>query len=221
MDRLVGERQHVEQRVEMTDGGMKVDRLDRIAADKMDRIETLSEAYEVLIVARIAGPPPAGAVERIGSARNGAESDVAPANQEIARRIARVQLELPRREADVRLGEIGIEANAARGRIDVGAGAFQHRARLVVQEIDADLLEDLQRRLMDQFELVVGDKVERRERRLRLAQGLSGAGASAALGRATATAPRILRRRIRHCVPQTPVPSSVQDADRDSSLDLF
>ena len=38
---------------------------------------------------------------------------------------------------------------------------------------------------MDRFEFVAGDKVERGERRPRLAQGLSGARASAALGRAT------------------------------------
>jgi hypothetical protein len=41
---------------------------------------------------------------------------------------------------------------------------------------------------MDRFEFVAGDKVERRERRLRLAQGLSGADTSTALGRAPSAA---------------------------------
>ncbi len=81
MDRLVGKRQHVEQRVEMAHGRMNVDRLDRIAAPEVNRIETLPEADEVLVVALIAGPPPAGAVERIGRARDRAEGDVSPADR--------------------------------------------------------------------------------------------------------------------------------------------
>ena len=43
-------------------------------------------------------------------------------------------------------------------------------------------LEDFERRLMDRFEFVTGDKAERRERRLRSAYGLSDAGESV-LGR--------------------------------------
>jgi hypothetical protein len=117
-----------------------------------------------------------------------------------------MQLEFLRREADVRFDQSGLEANAARDRIDVGTGSFQHCAGLVVHEVDADLLEYAERRLMDRFELVQGDEVKRREGRLRLAGRLRGAGSSAALGCAPAAAPRILRRRIRgHCVPQIPV----------------
>ena len=56
-----------------------------------------------------------------------------------------------RREADVRFDQSGLEANAARDRIDVGTGSFQHCAGLVVQEVDADLLEYAERRLMDRF----------------------------------------------------------------------
>jgi hypothetical protein len=89
---------------------------------------------------------------------------VAFADREIARRIARVELEFPRREADVRLDKIGIKANAARGRIDVGAGPFQHCAGLVVQEVDADLLEHAERRLMDRFEPPPRSAARRRRR---------------------------------------------------------
>ena len=70
----------------------------------------------------------------------------------------------------MRLDQGGLEANAARGGIDVGASVLQHRARLVVQEVDADLLQHGERGLMDRFELVARDKFERRERRLRLAR---------------------------------------------------
>jgi hypothetical protein len=123
----------------------------------------------------------------------------------------------------VRFDQSGLEANAARSGIDVGAGPFQHCAGLVVQEVEADLLEHAERRLMDRFELVAGDEVERRERRLRLAGRLRGAGSSAALGCPPAAAPRILRRRIRdHRVPQIPVRQPARGgADGDSSLDRF
>ena len=39
VDRLVRQRQHVEERVEMADRGVNVDRFDRIAAPEMDGIE--------------------------------------------------------------------------------------------------------------------------------------------------------------------------------------
>jgi len=76
------------------------------------------------------------------------------ADREIAGGIARVQHELLRRETDVRFDEIGVEANAPRGWIDVGADGLQRCARLVVQEVDPDLLKHVERRLMDRFELV-------------------------------------------------------------------
>ena len=99
-------------------------------------------------------------------------------------------------------------AGSKRTRRDAGStsapASLQHRARLVMQEVDADLLQDYERGLMDRLELVARDEVERRERR----EGLAGGrcrGASAALDRAPASgaAPRILRRRVgRHVVPQ-------------------
>ena len=76
VDRLVRQREHVEQRVEMADRGVDVDRLDGIAAPDMDRIEALAEPQEILVVAPIAGPPAAVAVEGIGRAGDRAESDV-------------------------------------------------------------------------------------------------------------------------------------------------
>src|SRR5580698_1008174 len=100
-----------------------------------------------------------------------------------------MQPERLRREADVRFNQGRLEANAARGGIDLGASALQHRSRLVVQEVDPDLFQHGERGLMDRFELVEGDKFERRERRLWLARGLRRAGPAAALGRASAPAP--------------------------------
>ena len=116
--------------------------------------------------------------------------------------------EFLRREPDVRFDQRRVEAHPARGRIDVGAGALQHGARLVVQEVDADLLQHLERGLMDRFEFVAGNEVERRKRRLRLPRRRRRDPA-AALGRApaagAAAAPGILRRRFGgHFVPQSP-----------------
>ncbi len=122
----------------------------------------------------------------------------------------------------MRFDEIGVEADAMRGRIDVSARLSQHGPRLVVQEVDADLVQDVERGLMDRFELVTRDKVEQRERRLWLAQGLSEARASAALDRTPAAAPGIVRRRIRrHEVPQIPARRRPKGRDCDSPLGAF
>ena len=59
-----------------------------------------------------------------------------------------------------------------------------------MQEVDADLLQDCERGLMDRLELVAGDEVERREGRVRLAGGL----------RAAAPPPRSTARRRRRPV---------------------
>ncbi len=74
------------------------------------------------------------------------------------------------READMRLDQGRLEANAARGGIDLGASVLQHRSRFIVQEVDPDLFQHSERGLMDRFELVARDKLERRERQLWLAR---------------------------------------------------
>ena len=218
MDRLVGQRQHVEQRVEMADRGGNVDRFDRIAGDEMNRIETLPKPDEVLIVAPVAGPPPSRAVERIGGARHGAEGDVPTANREMTCGIARVQPERLRREADMRLNQGRVEANATRGRIDLGADGLQHCARLVVQEVDPDLFQHGERGLMDRFEFVARNKLDRRERRL-----LAGPGAEArrTLRPARPCAGGGARFRAAANPSSLPFPGfSSESADRNSPLGL-
>jgi hypothetical protein len=51
----------------MADGGVNVGRLDRIAADEMNRIETLPEADEVLIVPLVAGRRPPARSNEFGA----------------------------------------------------------------------------------------------------------------------------------------------------------
>ena len=192
VDRLVRQRQHVEERVEVADRGVNVDRLDRIAAPEMDRIEGLPKSEEVLVVAMIARPSSAGAIEGIGRARHGAEGDMAPADPQIARRVPRVQGEFLRREPDLRFDQRRIKSHALRARLDVGAGIFQHRARAVVQKVDPDFLQRSQRQPMDRFELVLRDEIERRERRKRLS-GRRRRRSGGAPGAAPAPASGVLR----------------------------
>ena len=104
-----------------------------------------------LIVALVSGPASARAVEGIGRAGHRAERDVTPADRELARRVARMEDEFLGREANARFDEGRIETHAPRGRIDVGAGVSEDRARLVVQEVDADFLQDRKRGLMDRI----------------------------------------------------------------------
>jgi len=59
----------------------------------------------------------------------------------------------------------------------------------IVQEVDPDLFQHGERRLMDRFELVARNKLDRLERRLWLARRPRRAGRSAPLGRAPAAAP--------------------------------
>ena len=95
-----------------------------------------------------------------------------------------MQPERPRRKPDMRLDQRGLEADAARGGIDLGAGVLQDGSRFIVQEVDPDLFQHSERGLMDRFELVARNKLDRSERRLWLAQGLRRGGPSAPLGRA-------------------------------------
>ena len=72
-----------------------------------------------------------------------------PAEDDASLGIARMQGELPGSLADLRLDERGIEAHAIGRGIDVGAGRLEDRLGFLVQKIDADLLQDGQRRTMN------------------------------------------------------------------------
>ena len=67
VDRLVRKRQHVEQGVEMAHRRVHVDRLDRIAAPEVDRVEGLSEADEIAVVGDRSGPGPPARSEALGA----------------------------------------------------------------------------------------------------------------------------------------------------------
>ena len=94
VDRLVRQRQHVEERVEMADRGVDVDRLDRIAAPEMHGVERLPEPEEVLEVVPVAGPAAAVAVGDVGRAtRPSRRRDGRRRSTRLRAGIARVQRE--------------------------------------------------------------------------------------------------------------------------------
>ena len=149
---------------------MNVSRLDRIAAPEMDRVQRLAEADKVLIVAPVARPAPAGAIEGVGGAGDGAECDMTPADRKMPGGIAGVEGELPGREPDMRLDQRWIEAHAPGGRVDVRAGLLQHRACAVMEEIGADFLQRRQSGVVDRFQFVPRDEIEGRKQLLGLAR---------------------------------------------------
>ncbi len=154
MDRFIRQCEHVEQRIEVPHGGVDIDRLDWITPPEMDHSEGLAEANKILIVAVIPLSATACAVERIGRACHGTESDIATANRQIADRIARMKLELLGRESDLGLDERARQSHSVRIRLQIGASFPQDRSRAVVQEIHADFLEDGERGSMDGFDFV-------------------------------------------------------------------
>ena len=217
VDRLVGHGQRGVQRIEMAHARVDVRRLDRIAAPHMDRRQHLPQAQELLVVLEIADPPPALEIAGVGRAAHGAEDQPVAAEDERALRVAAMEAEGLRRLADLRLDQIGREADAVAVGRDIGAGLCQERLGLVVQDIDADFLQDRQRRAVDGLELVVGDSGHRIERpaRLRPDRGLldlcagfgavapASAGAAASLGRHWF--PFLLRRRACRPYRQSPI----------------
>ena len=118
--------------------------------------------WKSLVVARA---PSALAIERVGRARDRAKGDMIAADDDVARGVSRMQREAFRREADFRFDERGIEAHPIRGGIDVRAGVFEERLGLVVQNVDADFLQNRQRGLMDRLRV----RLSRRDRRGRSA----------------------------------------------------
>ena len=66
VDVLVGERQHVERGVEVTNRGVHVDRLDRVAGRRSGRVEHLAEPEQIVEVVAVAGPAHAVEIADVG-----------------------------------------------------------------------------------------------------------------------------------------------------------
>ena len=147
MDDLVGQGQLLEQAVEVADAGVDVDGLDRIAAGDVDAVEVLRQPHEVAEVRHVADPSAAVEVHGVGRRGDVDEGHVAPADRHPSLGIAGGDVELAGGLGHLLQHEAAIHAHG--DAVDGAAGGAQVVARLVVEEVDADLLEDAHRRVVD------------------------------------------------------------------------
>ena len=169
---------------------MDVDRLDRIAAGRHQYVVHLRKLEEVAEIRLVAGPAAVVEVGAVRRRRHLREDQIVAAEAHIVRRVARMQRELARAVLDQLEDHVGVEAHALGAFAHVGAVLLHDAPGIVVQHVDADLLQHAQRRQMDQFELVVGDQLGRREGVLQLPERrlLEGSRAAGALACAAAAA---------------------------------
>jgi len=151
---LVRERQHVVGGLEVPDGRVQVHGFDGVSRHRVDGVEDLPHLDEVPVVVPVAVAPVASQAGDEGRAGNRRVDDVVAAEHEVSVGVAAVQGELVWRRRDQAFDEVGVKPDPLA--VDVGAGVGQLAAGGVVEEVDAGLGEDPQRRLVDGLELVVG-----------------------------------------------------------------
>ena len=190
---------------------MDVDRLDRIAAGEMDAVEILRQLQEVAEALPVARPPAAVEVHRVRWARHVDEEHLVAAHRHGVRRVARRDGEGGGGFRDLLHHERAIHAHALFGHFDVAAGLLEDVERLLVQEEDADLLQDAHGAVMDARDALFVERLDRpvaivRDRPRHLMD--SAAARTAQISGAPAGAPRApLRRlfaRIEHSTPSMP-----------------
>jgi len=192
VDRLVGQRQRVVRGIEMADGRVDVDRLDRVTGDEVDDLEHLGEADEVLVVGPVAHPPAALQVGDVRGTRDGAEGDPVAADPQVPRRVPGMERERRRRSRDDRQDHRPIEPYALAADLDACAGGGQQRPGIGVQEVHADLLEDAQGRLVDRLQLIGRDGLGRCVAHPRLGPRSLRRQPAAFAGRASSASPASL-----------------------------
>ena len=69
-----------------------------------------------------------------------------------------------RRLGDGLVDQVSVEPDAPVAPVDVGTGGLENVERAVVQELEADVLQDVQRTILDHLKLVGGDGLKWRER---------------------------------------------------------
>ena len=159
--RLVGERELVVEHVEMAHRGVKVHRLDRVAAGEMDAVEILRELEQRAALLARAGHLAADLhVPVVGRRRDVAEQDMAPAHGDPAVRVARGDVPL-RGAFRHHLHHQGA-VHADHLTVHVAAGAAQDLHRVGVQKGDADLLEDAHGAVVDRLNARLVQRLDRR-----------------------------------------------------------
>ena len=137
-----------------------VDRLADHRAGVVDRRRQVGELMELVQVGERAVAPLVVEVVHERRAVSGREGDLGAADLGAALGVARVHGEAARAPSDQVHEQLAGDAHPVT--LDLGAGVTPQPDRLVVAEVDSDLLEDVQRGLVDQLEaLVVEDFVHR------------------------------------------------------------
>ena len=154
VQRLVGQREHVERGVEVADRVMQVDRLDGVATDEVDGVEHLASRNRSWKPARSPGRRTPSRSTMFGGLPTEPNASPVATDRECVCRVPGVQRERRRRMSD----QLGRPARGRSGRgrrpVDLGAGGREQVTRLRIEEVHADLVEDAQRRVMDRLELV-------------------------------------------------------------------
>ena len=135
----------------------QVRRLDNGAARVVDVRAEIGELDEVLEVAQRGLAPAARQVIDIGRAVDRRKGDVLAADDHAARRITRQLRKLGRRHAHILGDELAVEKD--RRPLDDGAMRGKHSQRLIVVEVDADLLEDAHGGVVDLVQRLFADQL--------------------------------------------------------------
>ncbi len=171
LERLVRQRDEIGQAVEMPDRGMNVHRLDRITAEQVDDVEHLPELEELPVVLVVPRPPAAVHVGAVRRARHRGIHDPVAAEPQVALRVAGMDRELGRRLFDAFRDQPPVQPDAVAAGRHVDAGLLQQVAGLRIEELDADVLEHRERRLVDLLEFILRHHRHRRIGEARLSPG--------------------------------------------------
>ena len=157
VNHLVGEDQLVLEAVEVPHRRVDVDGLHRIATREVDAVEVLGELEEVPVALAVADPSTAIEVRAVGRARHVAEDHVPPADGDPALGIPRGDGELRRREIHLLHHERAVHAHVGAVRARLAPRGGEDLTGLLVQELDADLLEDPHRAVVHGLNLLLGE----------------------------------------------------------------
>ena len=159
-ERFVGMLERAVGDVQMALGDRDVDRLAHHRSGIVHRRRQIGELVELVQVGERAIAPLVVEVIHERRAVSRRERHLVAADLGAALGIARVHHEMARVSGNQRHEQLARDAHPIA--LDLGAGRAPHPARLVVAEIDPDLLEDVERRPMDQLEaLGIQDLVHR------------------------------------------------------------
>ncbi len=157
----------------------------RLVADEMDDVEALRQLDQRDIIGVVAGAAAVHAVMNVGRTGDQAEGDVVVADLQGARRVARRQGEGRGHGLQRLQHDLARDARQAAVHLHHRAGLAEELAGGGALELDADLLQDSQRSVVDRLDLVLA---QRRHRRQRVAQRAAGEPCAAQLGGLAGTA---------------------------------